>query len=272
MIERPVLQWHGGKWLLAKWIISHFPEHHSYVEPFGGAASVLLQKTRCHTEVYNDLDDEVVNLFQVLRHPGLGHQLARQIELTPFSRKEFKEAYERTLDPIERARRLIIRSFMGHGSAGHSLRKTGFRSNAMKAGTSPAQDWQNYPEQLLHIVQRIRGVTIEHMDAIALMKKHDGPTTLFYVDPPYLPSTRDAGTDYRVEMTIDQHKELLAVVRELEGMVVMSGYMSEIYETNLTGWKTSFSNSHADGGRDRLECIWINPACNRAQLAPGLFD
>ena len=84
---RPLLRYHGGKWLLAPWIISHFPAHRVYVEPFGGAASVLIRKERSYAEVYNDLDSEVVNLFRVLR--AQPDDLVHAIELTPFARDEF---------------------------------------------------------------------------------------------------------------------------------------------------------------------------------------
>jgi DNA adenine methylase len=131
-LSRPVLRWHGGKWRLAPWIISHFPPHRIYVEPFGGAASVLLRKERSYAEVYNDLDDLVVNLFRVLRHPEWGGALLEALRLTPFSRIEFEQAMEPGEDdPVETARRLIVRSFMGFGSNAHSASphvRSGFRA------------------------------------------------------------------------------------------------------------------------------------------------
>jgi len=123
---RPLLRYHGGKWLLAPWIISHFPPHQLYVEPYAGAASILLRKPRSRAEVINDLDDDVCNLFRVVRDRG--HELARALELTPFSRTEYSNARHLAKDELERARRLVIRSFMGFGSDSSRLyRNAGFR-------------------------------------------------------------------------------------------------------------------------------------------------
>lgn len=255
---RPVLRWHGGKWLLAPWIISHMPPHRVYIEPFGGAASVLLRKTRSYAEVYNDLDGEVVNLFQVLRSPDAG-KLVEQIRLTPFAREDFNAAYSETEDPIERARRLIIRSFMGFGSNGHT-RVTGFRTNSNRSGTTPAHDWANYPDSLAAVIERLSGVVIENRDAKLVMANQDGPETLHYVDPPYVMATRtDPTKDYAHELTDADHAELLAFLDTLEGMVLLSGYPSQMYDDALPGWTRVERAALADGARKRTEVLWINP-------------
>lgn len=255
-IRRPALRWHGGKWLLAPWIISQIPEHQVYVEPFGGAASVLLRKARSYAEVYNDLGEDVVNLFRVLRSAESA-RLVRELSLTPFARSEFVEAYHPTECDVERARRLIIRSFMGFGSNGHE-RKTGFRANSNRSGTTPAHDWLNYPESLAAIVDRMRGVVIENRDAVQVMAAHDGPETLHYVDPPYLPETRNKGSDYSHEMTVEEHEALLAFLRGLSGKVVLSGYPSPTYDRALPDWRRIEKPSLADGARKRTEVLWMN--------------
>lgn len=275
--DRPVLRWHGGKWRLAPWIISHFPAHRVYVEPFGGAGSVLLRKPRCYGEVWNDLDAELVNLFCVLRDPEASRRLIDLVRLTPWARDESRAAYEPAFDTVERARRLVARSFMGFGSDGTRVSATtGFRSNSNRSGTTPAHDWANYPPALAAIVERVIGVVIENRDALACMAAHDGPTTLHYVDPPYLPETRqmdhrDHG--YNRELSAEDHHRLLPELRRLTGMVIVSGYASSTYDAALAGWERREISTYADGARPRVECLWLNPATSAAleRAMPSLF-
>lgn len=278
---RPILRWHGGKWRLAPWIIGHFPEHRIYVEPFGGAASVLLRKERSYSEIYNDLDDGVVNLFRIIRDEATAARLIDLLEKTPFARRDFEQAYEVSEEPIEEARRLIIRSFMGFGSDGHNRAvSTGFRSNGNRNYTTPAHDWANYPEKLKLIVKRFQGVVVEGRDANDVMAQHDRQTTLHYVDPPYMPETRSdksrrGGSKYHAyahEMTTTDHHRLLDFLKGLDGMVVISGYESGLYTQMLDTWTVMRRDALADGARPRTECLWINPACTE-RLADGpLFE
>lgn len=265
MCKRPILRWHGGKWKLANWIIQHLPKHRVYVEPFGGAASVLLKKPRSYSEVYNDLDGEVVNLFRIARDRG--EELRIALELTPFSRDDFVESYLETTDPLEQARRTVVRSFMGFGSNSHN-RPTGFRANSNRSGTTPAHDWRNYPGAFGSIIERLRGVVIENRDATAVMIAHDGDDTVHYVDPPYVASTRDKGDDYRHEMTDNNHIDLAMTLHELRGSVVLSGYRSALYDEMYSNWRCIERNAHADGALDRVECLWLSPSCPPS----GLFD
>lgn len=273
---RPVLRWHGGKWKLAPWIIAQFPPHRVYVEPFGGAASVLLRKARSYGEIYNDLDAGAVNLFRVLRSCRAS-ELVEALRLTPFARAEFEGAYETSDDPVEQARRLVVRSYMGFGSDGHNVKtRTGFRANSNRSGTTPAHDWANYPDALAGIIARLSGVVVESRDAVDVMAQHDGPQTLHYVDPPYMPETRSSKSRagglryhaYAHEMTDADHAALLDALRGLKGAVVLSGYSSALYDDALAGWVRLERAALADGARARTEVLWINRAANAGH---GMF-
>lgn len=256
-VSRPILRWHGGKWNLAPWIIENMPQHRVYVEPFGGAASVLMRKPRSYAEIYNDLDDDVVNLFRVLRSDR-AEELVRMIRLTPFASTEFFAAYEPTDCDLERARRMIVRSFQGFGSNGVH-KKTGFRSNSNRSGTTPAHDWANYPDALDQIIRRLSGVCVLNRDAKEVMAAHDAPETLHYVDPPYVLSTRtDTSADYAHELTDDQHMDLLAFLHTLKGRVMLSGYPHPAYDQALGGWHRIQRRALADGAAERTEVLWMN--------------
>lgn len=255
-MKRPVLRYFGGKYRLAPWILSHFPEHRIYVEPFGGAASVLMQKTRSYAEVWNDLDDSVFNLFSVLRELDTTISLRSVLEMTPYSRREFELAHVFHPDPIENARRLIIRSFMGFGadSVCNIKSKTGFRSNSNRSGSTPAHDWINYPSALKAFTERLKGVVIENKSAIAVMEDHDTDKTLHYVDPPYPHDTRRSGR-YKHEMSMIEHYDLAKFLKTLKGAVVVSGYDHDIY--NDLGWRKVTKEARADKAGLRMECLWI---------------
>lgn len=264
-IKHPAIRYHGAKFRLAPWILSFFPAHTCYVEPFGGAAGVLLQKPRSYAEVYNDLDGDVVNLFRVLRDPAANQRLQELCALTPYSRDEFCEAGHPDDDPVERARRMVVRASMGFGSAAAAGGNSGFRSDSKRQYATAAHLWARYPTNLAAIGQRFEGVIIENKTAEDVLLAHDANTTLHFCDPPYLPETRVHGNRYyRHEMTPENHIKLLETLKHLKGMVVVSGYESDLYNNMLTGWHKQTKASRISAGRGtkvRTECIWINPLC-----------
>lgn len=280
---RPVLRYHGGKWKLAPWVIEHLPPHQIYVEPFGGAASILVRKPRVDAEIYNDLDRDVVNLFQILRDPARAEELRRRLFLTPFARDELKAAYERPINDLDAAHKMLIRSFMGFGSAAMTrLHITGFRSSSSRShgrkGSTPAVDWAGWPDEMPALVDRLRGVVIENRDFEPVIKQHDGPNTLTYADPPYVPETRSSlthkngnrGHYYRHDMDDKDHARLATVLRSCKGMVIVSGYPCPLYEKKLyPRWHRVEREHMADGARPRVEVLWMNDACAEALRAAG---
>jgi DNA adenine methylase len=264
---RPVLRYHGGKWRLAPWIISQFPPHRIYVEPYGGAMSVLLRKPRCYAEIYNDLDGEIVNLFRVLRNPTQARELVRLVRLTPYAREESELSHLVDGDPVEQARRTLLRSFAGHGSAAFlDESPTGFRNNATRLGTIPAHDWRGQPRALEMIAERLRGVVIESRPALTLIAAFDSTDTLFYVDPPYPISTRGGRHHYRHEMTDDEHRELAEVLHQVTGMAIISGYECDLYDELYPQWERVTRSARADGALRRLEVLWLSPRVTERRL------
>ncbi|TFW71485.1 DNA methyltransferase [Methylotenera oryzisoli] len=283
-VTRPLIRYHGGKFRLASWLIQFFPNHKIYCEPFGGAASVLLQKHRSYAEVYNDLDDDVVNLFRVLQDDKKSARLIQLLEITLFARSEFELAFTYTDCEIERARRTIIRAQMGFGSSGATKGTTGFRSDTSRRYTTAQMDWVKYPPILRPIIDRLVGVLVENRPALNVIENHDTPETLFYVDPPYMHNTRVMDNNnhyYRHEMTEQDHIALLDKLKNVEGMVVLNGYQSDLYDDALMNlasgnWQKHSTKSRASAYRGtsiRTEVVWLNPACVDALGASlGLFQ
>lgn len=255
---------------MAPWIIEHFPAHEVYVEPFGGAASVLLRKPVSNVEVYNDLDSEVYNLFKVLREKPL--ELIELLKLTPFSYEEFKKAYEEhsAINDVEKARRTIVKSFMGRGDSISDHKKTGFR-NSKESNHSPSQSFNTYPECLKTIVSRLKTVIIENNDFLKVIDRYDGSDTLFYMDPPYTLPQRTSKHDYRHDFDEKDHVRFLSQILNVKGMVVVSGYENELYDKTLIGWTKKTKESQTNGSTLKTEAIWLCPKSAKAQNQLNLF-
>ena len=255
--SRPVMRYPSGKWKAAGWIIDHFPRHEVYVEVFGGAASVLMQKEPSRTEIYNDIDSRIVNIFRVLRDPIQAEELKRLLELTPFATKEYEDCYGQPENAIDDARMMIARSFFGIGSDS-IFRRNGFRRGFKNHKLDSNNAFSSYTECLPYFVNRLRDVIIENFDWRKLIKVYDSKDTLFYVDPPYLEEVCSSNSvTYEYRISREEHLELSEVLRSSQGNVVLSGYQCELYDDLYKGWFSAAHTAIAGSGRRRTEMIWI---------------
>lgn len=249
---KAIVKYPGSKWSLARWIISHFPTHHSYLEPFFGSGAVLFNKPRSHIETVNDIDGNVVNLFECIRTDP--ERLAKSIYLTPYSREVYERAFrEVPRDKFEAARDFYIRLNMGHGFR-TTGEKVGWKNDVQGRERSYAsQDWCNLPEKIIQAAERLRGVQIENRPATEIIKRFNFENVLIYCDPPYMLDTRH-GKQYRCEMDTTDHEKLLALLLEL----VISGYETELYDNMLTGWHRYETTAYSQVCSPKRELIWMN--------------
>jgi DNA adenine methylase len=262
MTIRPPVKWHGGKRYLAKHIIHHFPEHRFYLEPFGGGASVLLNKKPVEVETYNDIDLRITRLFRVLQ--AQGDKFVERARLIPYSQVEFEAAgsYPPDASDLDKALCDFVRWRQSFGGKGQSWSYTTGRARGGMAGDVNA--WWTAIEQLPAIIDRIRRVQIICQSAFEAIPRFDRPEGLIYCDPPYVHSTRDENSRsvYHAEMSDQEHRELADLLKKCEANVVISGYPSPLYEELYAGWRivTFDIANHAAGGEEKgreTECIWI---------------
>ncbi len=252
-VHNAILKYPGGKWRIAEWIISHFPEHKVYLEPFFGSGAVFFKKEPCYVETVNDINGDIVNLFRVCR--DFPEELAKLINLTPFSREEFAACYERSEDPIEQARRTLVRYHQSFGTCNSS--KNSWRNVQKYGGPRTATMWNNLPGIIVEICSRLKDAQIENTDAFTLIDRYNDKKTLIYCDPPYVISTRRRNM-YQSEMTDIQHLELIEQLKKSSSMIILSGYENELYDYYLRDWNKDSIETTAQFGKKRTETIWMN--------------
>src|SRR5688572_12168939 len=241
------LKWHGGKHYLASQIVALMPPHTHFVEPYAGGLTVLLAKP-CEgvSEVVNDLNSDLTNFWQVLQDEALYRRFRRRVQAIPFSEVEFHNALEWLArkgrkQQVGRAVRFFIvcrQSLAGRMKDFAPLSRTRTR----RGMNEQAAAWINAIDGLPAVHARLRRVVILNQPALEVIRSQDGPDTLFYLDPPYLPDTKTSQAFGDLEMTEEQHRELLDLITTLRGKVMISGYGSQLYDDRLAGWHRQIFN------------------------------
>lgn len=261
---QPVLAYAGAKWTIAPWIIAHFPAHDCYLEPYFGSGAVLLAKEPARAEIANDLDGRVVGLFQVIRDQPLA--LAQRLALTPYSRAEYDRCRSEpdTGDPIEDARRFLVLTWQQIGRRTLTTGSLGGWRSSSEGFCAPTSVWSALPTRVFALAARLQHVQWECRPALDVIVRHDRPGVLIYADPPYVTSTRSRAL-YRHEMTDQDHRDLLLLLRAHRGPVAISGYRSDLYDALLHDWRRVDRMALAQRGQARTESLWLNPAASPRQ-------
>lgn len=272
-----LIRWAGGKGRQLNDLLPLIPTTRVYVEPFGGGASVLLNRPRSPVEVYNDLDGALVNLFQCVRDKG--EELYELLMLVPYSREEFERclSFEAITDPVRRA--CAFYTVINQSISGKRLARRGDWSRGRLDNL--ADRWYDRIEGLAGVIERVRHVQIESRDALDILQEWDGDDVTFYCDPPYILDTRNKRKYYAVEPGDDFHNAMVEVLLDVKGAVVLSGYNHPIYAELLErGWWCDTYGAQAvmevvqAGGekKKRVEIVFRNEKACRYAIRRPMFD
>ncbi|RLM41878.1 DNA adenine methylase [Haloarcula sp. Atlit-47R] len=275
-------RWYGGKFTHLSWILDLLPESETFVEPFGGSGAVMLNRHPSPTEVYNDIDKEVVGFLRLLKGTDPESdddpieqvrtaELLRKISLSPFSRAELafavaKQDSNSESPPLERARRFFIRAGQtrsGLAQEASAGRWAYCKSTSRRTMSGAVSRWHGRLDHLYRVSERLRDVKICNEDAKEIIQEYgDNPETLIYCDPPYPHATRGDTNSYGFEMDEQQHRELASVLKECDAKVALSSYKSDLYRELYEddGWYRYDSEEQTmHTTKDtRVESVWMN--------------
>ena len=286
-IKSQPLKWHGGKSYLAKWIHSKAPPSvnedpktgytHRNISFFGGGGEWLnWLPIEGISEAVNDLNYRLTTFWQVLRDPKLFPEFCHWIELSPFSDREFR--VNKLADDLEESEDLglkissevniAIQFFIRYRMSRQGLGKdfatpTRRTRRGMNENVSA---WLSAIEGLPECHERLQRVEIRNLDFREFIRKYDHERALFYLDPPYLHETRSTGGgDYEYEMSVEDHADLLDILRSIKGKFMLSGYRSEFYddwsEGNAINRHVKQIDNKASSKKTKpkkIECLWCN--------------
>lgn len=273
VIDSPLV-YPGGKHSIRNFICENMPPHHTWVDVFGGGASISLYKPKSEVEIYNDAGF-VSLFFAVMRDEEAGPELHRRLQFTPMSEDEFNYCrvhWKYETDIIEQMRMWYVQILQCFT---HEEEGSGWIGVGKKV--SMARSFRNHVEAFPEVVARFRDFQITHRHFRDVIKLFDDPETLFYCDPPYLNTEGgDVEVGYMQAMTLSEHKELLNLLKKCKGQVMLSGYNNPLYEKELEGWEHRTltrmgmikNGSQLDSVTERTEYLWCKRNHNIQEKKP----
>lgn len=255
------LCWYGGKTKSVKFLLPLIPKHKTYVEVFAGSAALLFAKERSKVEILNDINKDLVNFYRVLRDEQLYDILTRMLITTPYSKTELRNAYmmlPTTTDPVKRAYYFFI------------LVRQSFSATMNRSFCNPTHHinqcsrWLSAIDRLPEAVSILSRCHIECASYEHMINMYDSEDTFFYLDPPYIASTRKC-IGYKHEMRGQDHKKLVTLLLSIKGTALLSCYDHDIYKSLIdNGWKTFCYDNHLKTAPKNLdnyrkETIYIHP-------------
>jgi DNA adenine methylase len=263
-LRRTVFRWIGSKWRIMPQLVPLISDHRCYVSVFGGAASDIARKPRSRLEVYNDLNADLFNVFSVLRQEPLRKKLCVQLRYSPPSRRHFNDClsllHSTNGKPFERAFAFLYATAYSYGGKDPGVATPGA---FCPKNVSPSRRWEAVAEHMEAVGRRFFNVLLENRPWQEVLDRYDAADVLFYIDPPYVPSTRVSPNIYRHDMETGEHVELASRLLSLKAKVMLSGYHNPIYAPFLADWRTAEIETYcsialAKKKPRRTEVVWMN--------------
>jgi DNA adenine methylase len=250
----------GGKLLTE--IKNFIPEgYQTYVEPFGGSATVLFAQ-QAPLEVYNDIYENVYSLFKVISDKDLYQQLKEKVDITPYCEKLNKEYKQKLkgndLSLVDRAYYYFYVNRSSVNSVGGFSINLVVRRNISKS----TSDYLSAIDGLEYYNERLSNVVITNKNAIDIIKRYDNENTFIYLDPPYVHSTRTEAR-YECDMEDEEHLILLETIMNCKSKILLSGYDNEMYDILVeNGWNKYKYDINTITGKNKpktkTETLWYN--------------
>jgi DNA adenine methylase len=264
---RPPIKCHGGKWYLFNWVISHFPKDYptmEYGEVCIGGGSVFFNKKRSEREILSDVNPGVIAILKSLRDEP--KEFIGLLKKLKYKQSTFDNALARSVEPFTDYVEHAVNEYALRRMSRGGMKKAFAWSERLRGGVpGDVNAWKTMIKQLPILAERLAGVHILQKDFLEVCKMWDESTTLLYIDPPYLPSTRSKGcTDiYDNEMPSEMHVKLLNFVKDSKAKIALSGYSSSLYNKYLKGWRTARKeivnhSSQTTKKAKRMEMLWMN--------------